>query len=124
MKRPIEVTPICFVLIAVSVIGVFTYGDERGWMVELSAIISFAIVVFVVLGFWLADRLCHGLLVFFAVWAMIRPVSLALVEPPMFDKIVMLIEAGLALPLLVWLFSKRIDAYTKPSVEPKEITSD
>ena len=123
MNRPIEVTPICLLLIAASALGLFRYNDDRGWVVELSAIVSSLIVFAVVLGFWCGNRWCHRLLAFFTAWAMIRPVILVLVEPPLFDKLVMLIEAGLAVPLLIWLFTPRIDRFTASSVETENASS-
>ncbi|MFN3167997.1 MAG: hypothetical protein ACE37H_13135 [Phycisphaeraceae bacterium] len=122
MKRPIEVTPICLILIAAAIIGVFTYGPERGWAIACTAIFSSGIVLLVTLGFWCGDRFCHRLLAFFAIWAMIRPVMLVLMEPPFFDKVVMLAEAGLALPLLIWLFSPRIDAFTRQEQQPPALS--
>ncbi len=113
-KRPIEVTPICLVLILSAIIGLFTYGSKRGWALDLSAIVSSSLVFIVVLGFWLGDRTCHRLLAFFAVYAMIRPTLLVVITPSLFDKVVMLTEAVLALPLLIWLFTPRIDHFTRP----------
>jgi hypothetical protein len=124
MKRPAEVTPICLVLIAAAGIGLFTYGDERGWAIEFSAMVSSIIVFMVVLGFWLGDRLCHRLLAFFAAWAMIRPVLLVVMDPSWWDKAVMLSEAALAVPLLVWLFTKRMDAFTRPVLEADEASRE
>lgn len=124
MKRPAEVTPICLLLIAAGVVGLFTYGHERGWVVEFSAVVSSIIVFFVVLGFWYGDRLCHRLLVFFAGWAMIRPVLLVVIEPSWWDKTVMLTEAVLAVPPLVWLFTKRLDAFTRPTVATTQAVSE
>ena len=120
MKRPIEVTPICVVLILAAGIGFFTYDAARGWVLDFAAMVSLLIVVMVVIGFWCGGRLSHSLLAFFAAYAIIRPVLLVVIDPSWFDKTVMGIEAVLAVPCLCWLFTKRIDAFTKPPAETEE----
>ncbi|MFK7789375.1 MAG: hypothetical protein AB8C95_07810 [Phycisphaeraceae bacterium] len=113
MKRPFEVTPICILLIAASVLGLFSYGDERGWFFDIATMFSMLIVMLFVIGFWFGGRLSHCLLVFFAVYAMLRPVLLVVIDPSWFDTAVMVTEAVLAVPLLLWLLTKRIDTFTK-----------
>jgi hypothetical protein len=116
MKRPAEVTPICLILLAAAFVGLFSYGDERGWILDFAAVVSSGIVAAVTIGFWMGNRFCHGLLMCFAAYAMVKPVILFASDPPAFDVAVLSIEAIFALPLAIWLTTPRVRAFTDEEV--------
>lgn len=70
-------------------------------------LISLAVWLYIVIAFWFRNNWARILLLLACVYAMLR-VVLVTIDPPLVHLIILITQAGLSVPLLIWLNSKRI----------------
>jgi hypothetical protein len=109
--RPPELPWICLLLGVAVGVGYFSYQSTRSKELDLIAACSALLMLAVIACFWAGQEWARWLIVLGCLYALIRPVILVL-YPPMFESVVIVVEAVLAVPLMIWLTRKRVTRYT------------
>lgn len=112
MQRPAEYRPICMLLMVVTISCNLAYVS-RGGVFDMAVALSLAITCFIIVMFWVGMELGRKLLILISIFHLFRPAVTILLEPAPIAALAMVVEAAVALPLLVWLVSRRVRRVTQ-----------